>query len=533
MNKTLTLLSLFAVVALAALHGAGSDVPPEASARPPATEAAVETAGGDHAETEPAGTEPGAAGDDILAEVLELNSERNPPPPEPTRQGHVSRRSLPDGAVRRTTGGFEVDLPSGAMIATPAVYGGKVLVSGGFRSREYYAFDARTGKTAWAIGLDDDGPSAAACDRGVCVFNTESCTLFAVDADSGELLWAWWLGDPLMSAPAIAGGKVFTTYPVRGSLVAQSPQANQQRLVTGTGRPAAASHALAAFELRTGKVLWQRWIDGDAISAPIAAGDEIVVATFGGTVYRFGQQDGRILAARRERATSAPTVDGDDIYFSRRLDGDGEATAEGLAASKLEGGRRWLAERKHAAYLDHAVQSRSRMWADGLTLDAGNGFGGGAPAAAKAGEAMANVGQGSVSTLQAFQGSRVVKSGAWTYSTMGDEVVCAAAADGKRKWAYQLTGDLHAQGGSLAAPPVPVGDALLIATVSGELVLLDRDRGNERRRFDLGHPIRSQPVVDGGWIYAGTQDGRLIALDTGDADLTGWPMWGGSAERNG
>ena len=73
-------------------------------------------------------------------------------------------------------------------------------------------------------------------------------------------------------------------------------------------RPAEASHALAAFELRTGRVLWQRWIDGDAISAPVAADGELIVATFGGTVYRFAQADGRILSARRERATSAPTA---------------------------------------------------------------------------------------------------------------------------------------------------------------------------------------------------------------------------------
>ena len=27
----------------------------------------------------------------------------------------------------------------------------------------------------------------------------------------------------------------------------------------------------------------------------------------------------------------------------------------------------------------------------------------------------------------------------------------------------------------------------------------------------------------------GTQDGQVVCINTGDAKLTGWPMWGGSA----
>ena len=32
---------------------------------------------------------------------------------------------------------------------------------------------------------------------------------------------------------------------------------------------------------------------------------------------------------------------------------------------------------------------------------------------------------------------------------------------------------------------------------------------------------------------AGTEDGRLVAIDSGKRDLTGWPMWGGNAARSG
>ena len=54
------------------------------------------------------------------------------------------------------------------------------------------------------------------------VYNTESCTIFAHDAKSGKLLWSYWLGDPLMSSPSIAAGRVFAAYPASGR-VAGSP----------------------------------------------------------------------------------------------------------------------------------------------------------------------------------------------------------------------------------------------------------------------------------------------------------------------
>src|SRR5207249_6931834 len=134
---------------------------------------------------------------------------------------------------------------------------------------EFYCFDATTGALKWAINLDDDGPTAAVCDNSVCVFNTESCTLFAVDADTGKHLWSHWLGDPLTSTPTIANGVVFTSYPAAGGggvgQVPANPAANNAAPQAGAQQaanaapPAAAakggppcSHVLLALELKTG-----------------------------------------------------------------------------------------------------------------------------------------------------------------------------------------------------------------------------------------------------------------------------------------
>src|SRR5438094_3287910 len=153
---------------------------------------------------------------DITAEAKDWNSAKFASPPTKFREGHVTPRKFDAKAIAKTPAGFTIQLPSGAPVPTPTVYRGKVYVSGGFHSKEFYCFDAATGALVWAIDLDDDGPTAAVCEDGVVVFNTESCTLFAVDADTGKLLWSHWLGDPLTSTPTIANGVVFTSYPAGG-----------------------------------------------------------------------------------------------------------------------------------------------------------------------------------------------------------------------------------------------------------------------------------------------------------------------------
>jgi len=145
---------------------------------------------------------------DITNQIKEYNSEKYVKPPNKFRQGHVTLRNLDDKAITKNANGFTVQLPSKAPIATPSVHQGIVFVSGGFRSKEYYAFDAQTGQLKWAKNLDDDGPSSAVISDGVVVFNTESCTIFALDAQTGRHLWSWWLGDPLMSTPTISKGRL-------------------------------------------------------------------------------------------------------------------------------------------------------------------------------------------------------------------------------------------------------------------------------------------------------------------------------------
>jgi outer membrane protein assembly factor BamB len=471
--------------------------------------------------------------EDVTKTVAAWNSAKYASPPAQFRQGHVTPRQLDPKALARTNAGYTIQLPSKAPVATPTVAGGKVYVSGGFRSKEFYCFDAATGKLAWAINLDDDGPSSAVVEDGVCVFNTESCTIFAVNARTGKHLWSHWLGDPLTSTPTIANGKVFTSYPARGR--GQQQMNNRAGGKQPAGKPAPpCSHVLAALDLKTGKILWQRWIDSDVMSAPVAVENDLYATSFAGVVYRFKQAAGQLVSAVRSRATSAPVVVGNNVYLTRRADtGRGEAREQVAGLARHDNRTLVAGQSRAAAYIDPKVQEKAKLRSAAKSLDAANGFAGGAPAAANASVAEDNIGQANVSTLQAFQGSRLLNSWGRNFSCMGDEIVCADPRTGKNLWSVKLQGDLKKQGGFLAAPPAAAGGQLFLATLNGAVLQLDPTNGKVTKTHKVGAAVRQQPAIVGGRIFVGTQDGKLVVIDTGDRKLTGWTTWGGNSAHTG
>ncbi len=456
------------------------------------------------------------------------------------KAGTVKQRQAP--AVKKTKTGFEVQFDNHSPVSTPAVFDGRVYSSGGFNSREFYAFDAKTGAGSFGLDLSDDGPSASACEQGTCVFNTESCTVFAIDAKTGKGKWAWFLGDPQTSSPAIANGRVFTSYPAGAA--------------AGDGkreRPPTASHVLAAFDLKSGEVVWQDWLDADVISAPVAVGEFLYVATFNGTVIKLEQATGKIRYATKARATSAPVVEFvaglESMYYTRRADGDPEPSANAqhaahpaakAAASEQiirtdhnEPQTKYTTPAKKADYLDGDVQDKTDMKQKASGHDAGNGFGAGAPASANAKAAKSQIGQSNVATIQQFQGSRILHMSKLNVNTMGDEVIATNAEDGVQLWSHKLTGNVVKDGGFLGSAPVAAGSHVILATLQGQILELDPKTGKTENTWEVGGTVRAQPSVVDGWIYVGTEDGRLVAIDTGDRTLTGWAMWGGNAARTG
>src|SRR5262249_50964856 len=205
---------------------------------------------------------------------------------------------------------------------------GVIFVGGGYGSHEFYALNADTGQVVWKISTTDDGPSAAVVEDGYCAFNTESCTVIVVDARTGKTTWQEWLGDPLMSQPAIANGKLYIAYP-----------GGHPRGGAPVGPANGAGHRLLCADLKTGKHLWEQYITSDVISAPVIDGEQVFVTCFDGTSFCMGAADGAIAWKKEHAGTSAPLIAGGNVLVTQKQQLAGAAnTREGMKRLEAKGG---------------------------------------------------------------------------------------------------------------------------------------------------------------------------------------------------
>ncbi|MBI4954106.1 MAG: PQQ-binding-like beta-propeller repeat protein [Myxococcales bacterium] len=450
--------------------------------------------------------------EDALGTAREANGPHYGPPDAGFRAGFARPSAERPKRLASSARRFDLQLPTAEPVATPAVHRGLVVTGSG---RWVGAVKEQKGDFVWAVESDDPGPSSVACEDDTCVWNTESCTLVAASASTGAVRWGEWIGSVLLSAPTVASGRVYAAFAADA----------------GNGlRPSTATHGLAAFDLLTGRTLWKRWIDREVIGAPVAKGDALYAATYGGTLYVVDQPSGALRSAKARQATSPPVVDEAGVHYARKLDGGREGLAfepvspgesAGLLASGPDapaplGGRSVVVHVKPADYLDRAAP-----WLGGGGIEPGELYGvtaPGVPVPAWAGQ-------------QAFQGARVVRHEGRSISVMGDELVCIEA--NQVRWSLPLSRAGDPKGGILAAAPALAGGRVVLAKASGEVLVVAPGSGEVLARHNVGHPIMSEPAVMDGWLYVGTADGWLVGIDTGDPTLTGWSAAGGGAARNG
>lgn len=438
-----------------------------------------------------------------------------------------ARHDLTPVAFKTTKGeeGWIVRVPGGHPIATPAYDNGMLFVGGGYGSHEFYAFNANTGDLVWKINTGDDGPTAAVVEGGYVGFNTESCTVIVVDEKTGKVVWKEWLGDPLMSQPAISGGKLYIAYPA-GQL--------QHKQVQVGPNAQGFSHMLLAADLKTGRHLWKQPITADVISAPVISGDEVYVTCFDGTSFAFNAKTGGVLWTKKGVATSAPVAVANQIVLTRKVQ-QGTKMYEGMAridAQKGEEKDKELIAKTDADYLGEGRGSAGAI--GGLaqkSLDSSVGFAT-APATAKIAEANKSVGVSSVVGGWAFQGSRPAHNGDSLFNAQGKYLNSVNAKDGKSQWQAELAGAHVTNTAQVFAPPALGRDYMYLASSNGVLVSVRQKDGAMGFAYAFAKPIAFQPALAKGNIYLGTADGSLICLKTGSTDPEGWYSWGGNAQHN-
>ena len=440
--------------------------------------------------------------------------------PTEFRSGHVEDHGL-SNYVSRTDDGYKLNLGSSTTVTTPVVVGGHLYTSGGFGTREFYCFDAVTGALRWGKHLDDDGPSPAIVVDSVVIFNTESCTIFCLDRYTGKQRWSKWLGDPLMSTPAADGKAVYTSYPALRS-------GGEKYAV----KPMMPSHGFVALDIQNGKILWQRWLDGDVLVAPVLVGDVVYLTTVSGTLYKLDRKDGKLLGAVAMRATSAPTVRHGYVFVGQRSEVDSVAMESMVVLDAENLAQVRVLKSVKAPYLDARVQGRSQLQASYMMHDAGNGFGSGAPMAANVSQGLQNIGQNTVSGIQMFQPSTALVEDGRLYCLMGGTIYCMNLLTGGDVWRHDFEGDMEGKGGTLATSPILAGGYVVTVDGDGTVLLLDKMSGVVAKRYEVGGAVRTAPVAVGGRIYVPGTAGALHCVETGDGTVDGWGMLMGSAGHN-
>jgi outer membrane protein assembly factor BamB len=430
----------------------------------------------------------------------------------------------PDG--RR---GWCVRFPGDRPIATPAFDDGMLFIGGGYGSYEFYALDARSGRVAWQHKTSDDGPTAAVVEDGLVAFNTESCSIIVCEARTGRLVWEEWLGDPLMSQPAIWDGKLYMAYPVTPRKAGLGQPSHQPPKPTRRG-----GHRFLCADLRTGRHLWESALTGDVMTAPVVSEGRVYLSCLDGTSYCLDATSGTVHWTEANRATCAPLVVGGRVIVTEKQSRN-DRLAEGIRRRASDSGIDL--DEEYLVATESAYLARDRGGGSGLSgtysfaLDGTVGFSS-APASAKLHAANAHIGVSSVSGAWAYQGSRPAYARERIYNAQGRRLHCVADGTGKPCWEAEVTGRRAGRYDQIFLPPAMGREYLYFCSMHGHLLSVRQDNGRVGLMYDTGRAMSFQPCLAQGSIYAGTAHGQVICLETGKNDADGWYMWGGNAQHN-
>lgn len=453
--------------------------------------------------------------------------------------------------------GWAIKIPGQRPIATPTYYDGKIYAGGGYGSHEFYCFNALTGALIWKYHTSDDGPTAAVVENGMVAFNTESCTVYVLDAQTGKLVWQEWLGDPLMSQPAVASGKLYIAYPGNARQKGLNMKGDSRR-----------PHRLLCADLKTGKHIWEHGITADVISAPVIDNGKVVFTCHDGTSFCLSCDTGEKVWEKANAATSAPVIVNGNVLVTEKEQRNNQ-TFEGIQIVDSKTGKSFYKDRVHAKralYFQSATNGTIGPQAV-ASLDASVGFGGGAPAAAQMNKAKSHLNLSTVAAAWAYQGPRLSVKGSHAFkaqgtsiqsfnlknsnkelaslqgpggpatgangSTAGKAAAKATAADEPTtRWEAEVKGKSISADSQVFSPPSLGKNNMYLVSQAGHLVSLNQKTGQVAFSYATNQPVAMQPALANGNVYIGTSNGMLICIKTGDPDADGWTAWGGNSQHN-
>jgi outer membrane protein assembly factor BamB len=158
---------------------------------------------------------------------------------------------------------------------------------------DLYALNAETGALLWKYATLESISSSPAVGNGIVYIASYDENLYAINAENGAFLWKYPTGELTYSSPVLAGNIVYYNAWTRPLLALDAQTGSLLWEIQengGSGSPAVANGVLyaelngnvSAFNAQTGAPLWR----GSAIRTPIVANGMVFAYTFTG-VYAY------------------------------------------------------------------------------------------------------------------------------------------------------------------------------------------------------------------------------------------------------
>jgi outer membrane protein assembly factor BamB len=404
------------------------------------------------------------------------------------------------------------------ILVTPAIAGGDVVVADG--SKELRALSLVDGSTRWVRELDDVASVSPGISTDAVVTATEDGRLTALELDDGSVRWEHRMGGSATTAPAVDGDRVFVCDK---------------------------SGAITAYDLADGDTDWRRSLADGMLRGPTVVGGRVLVQDDSGIVYELDEGDGTLGWQSRTRGVGYGHLAATDALVATLI-----STTDLVVVDADTGHRVWRAEvpttrvapvvvgdellnvseRGHVQVFDLATGTATDSWE--------------LPRPVAGQQPHVDVAVGVVGdsvVISSGPGTSPAFSTLYAYPLQGTGEGVLLQLDG-HETASPPTGPVTAAGGDLYVPGYDGNltrvaadgpDTTLVhneeriatsAAVADGLAVVRKDELLQAVPIDGGEPVwsvpagkaysASTPLVQDGTVYAGTSDGRLLALDLAD-----------------